>query len=250
MSRKSEGTDNSENRRRVLQGYRQEGRRFIPALLQHMPLTESSWMDDRVPELVWIALLIRLFGVQEGTAVAASVAKAAARCDQTAKKAFASASDYVALSDEHKRCVRSTLNAEGMLDKARQGLAALIHNYADFPLAFLVETVNGEEDDSRSELDALRGAIDDISDRQSHAGLFAQAAVIHIYVINDRLQVAPHVGLANLPAIEEYPMTEESLRVAASVRSAVTGLLLHDIPPDWRYSFWNQGSSLGPCEMV
>ena len=249
MNRGSEGNNNSANTRRVLRGYWQKGKRFIPPLLQHMPLTESSWIDDRVPELVWIALLIRVFGVKEGTAVAASVAKAAARCDQTAKKAFASASDFVALSDEHKCCVRSALNAEGTLGKARQGLAALIYNYTDFPLAFLVETAKSEEDGSRSELEDLREAIACISDRQSQSGIYAQAAVVYIFFVNHRLNVAPHVGLANLPAIEEYPMTEESLRVAASVRSAVPFLLSYDIPANWRDSFWNQGRLLGACEV-
>ena len=249
MTRRSEGTDNSENKRRVLRGYRQKGKRFIPPLLQHMPLTESSWIDDRVPELVWIALLIRVFGVKEGIAVASSVAKAAGRCDQTAKKAFAAASDYMELSDEHRRCVRSALSEDGVLDKARQGLAALIHNYADFPLAFLVETAKAEENGSRSELEDLREAIASISDRQSQSGIYAQAAVVYISFVNHQLNVAPHVGLANLPAIEEYPMTEESLRVAASVRSAVTFLLSHDIPANWRDSFWNQGRSLGACEV-
>ena len=249
MSRTSEDGNESENRRRVLRGYRQVGKRFIPPMLQHMSLTESSWMDDRVPELVWIGLLIRVFGVKEGTAVAASVAKAAAKCDQTAKRAFASVSDYVELSDEHKRCVRSVLNDEGMLAKARQGLAALIYNYPDFPLGFLVETAKASEDVSGSALDDLKGAIDDIRDREGHAGIFVQATVVYIFFINDRLKVAPHMGLANLPAIEEYPMTDESKRVAASVRSAVTGLLTWDIPSDWRKSFWNQGRSLGPCEV-
>ena len=110
----------------------------------------------------------RVFGVKEGTAVAASVAKAAARCDQTAKKAFASASDYVGLSDEHKCCVRSALNAEEPLGKARQGLAALIYNYTDFPLAFLVETAKSEEDGSRSELEDLREAIRRLCQSMTH----------------------------------------------------------------------------------
>ena len=45
-------------------------------------------MDDRVPELVWVALLNQVFGFREGAALAASIAKAAAQCDQTTEKAF------------------------------------------------------------------------------------------------------------------------------------------------------------------
>ena len=250
MSPRSEGNNEPESKRRVLRGYRQEGKRFIPPFLQHMILTESIWMDDRVPELVWVALLLQVFGVNEGTAVAESVAKAAARCDQTTKRAYAATSAYTRLSDEQKQCVRSALSAEGTLEKARLGLAALIHNYTEFPLAFLTDPGRASEDSSGSTLDDLRAAIRNISDRQSHAGIFAQAAVVQIFSTNNVLTVRPGLSLANLPAIQSYPTTDESQRVAASVRSVVTGLLTWDISPDWRTSFWNQGRSLGPCEVA
>ena len=250
MSQRSESSNESESKRRVLRGYRQEGKRFIPPFLQHMSLTETKWMNDRVPELVWVALLIQVFGVKEGTAVAVSIAKAAAGCDQTAKRAFAATSDYADLSDDQGQCIRAALSAEGTLEKARQGLAALIHHYTEFPLAFIADPDRLSEGHPCSTLDDLREAIDNIRDRQGHAGIFAQATVVYIFFINGQLQVSPGSGLANFPAIEEYPMTDESQRVAASVRSAVTGLLTRDIPSDWRNSFWNQGRSLGACEIV
>ena len=233
----------------MLQGYRQEGKRFIPPFVQHMPLTESSWTDDRVPELIWIALLNHVFGLKEGTAIAVSVAEAAAKYDQTAKKAFAATSDYFELGDEQRHSVRSVLGEQGILDKAAQGLAALIHNYPDCPLAFLSKPGRGMDNSPGSTLEDLREAISNICDRQSQSGIYAQAAVVYIFFVNDRLKVASHIGLANLPAIEDYPMTEESVRVAASVRSAVTLLLSHDIPAYWRNSFWNQGRLLGACEV-
>ena len=246
MNQRREENDRSRNKRRVLQGYRQEGKRFIPPFLQLTPMTENSWLDDRVPELIWIALLIHVFGLKEGTSIALSVAKAAAECDQTAKKAFAAASDYVELSDEHRRCIRSALNQEGTLHKASQGLATLIQNYTDFPLAFLS---NPNSDSSGSTLSDLRETIANVSDRQSQAGIYSQATVVYIFFVNDKLKVSPDSALANFPAIEEYPTTDESLRVAAAVKSAVTFLLAHDIQPNWRNSFWNQGRSLGSCEV-
>ena len=86
--------------------------------------------------------------------------------------------------------------------------------------------------------------VGDFSDREGRAAIFAQATTVYIFFINDRLKVAPHVGLANLPAIEEYPTSEESKRVAVSVRSAAAFLLSQDIPTSWRNSFWNQDARL------
>ena len=206
-------------------------------------------MDDMLPELIWIALLIHKFGVKEGTAVAVGIAKAAARCDQTTERAFAVASDYLGLSDEQKRCVRSALNAEGTLEKARRGLTALIGHYPAFPLAFLAEQGRKNNACSGSTLDDLSEAIDNISDRQAYTGTFTQATVVYIYFINDKLKVSPGLSLANFPAIQEYPATDESQRVAASVRAAVNFLLTHDIACKWRVSFWNRGRSLGSCRV-
>ncbi len=251
MNRKHEGSDRPKNKRRVLQGYRQEGKRFIPPFLQHMSnMTESRWLDNRVPELIWIALLIHVFGVKEGTAIALCVAKAAANCDRTNKRAFAAASDFVDLNDEQKYCIRSVVGKEKMLDKADQGLAALVHNYPDFSLAFLSNSGCRVDDPLSSTLKDLAESMANIGNRQSQAGIYAQAAVVYIFFVNGHLKVAPHVGLANLPAIEDYPNTDESLRVAASVRSIAIGLLARDTPSDWPRSFWNQGRSLSPCEVM
>ena len=136
-----------------------------------------------------------------------------------------------------------------MLDKARLGMGALISHYNEFPLAFLAEPASGSEDSPGSTLDDLGAAIDSISDRHGYDGTLAQATVVYIHFINNVLKVSPGLALANFRAIEEYPKTDESLRVAASVRSAVTMLLTRDMPSDWRYSFWNQGRTLGPCEI-
>ena len=249
MSGRSQSTHKFENNRGVLRGYQRKGKRFIPPFLQYINPEESRWMDHRVPELVWIALLMQFLGVKEGTEVAKSIAQAAAKCERATKRAFAAASDYVELGNEQKQCIRSVLDAEGVLDKARWGLAALILNYNEFPLAFLTEAGTPIEGSSGSSLDDLRTVIDNISDRHGYDGTLVQATVVYIYFINNMLKVSPHVGLANFPAIEEYPRTEESQRVAASVRSAVTMLLTRDMPSDWRNSFWNQGRTLGPCEV-
>lgn len=250
MSQTKKSEYDSRREPRILQGYRQEGKRFIPPFLQYGNLTETSWIDDRVPELIWIALLIQVFGEQEGARVATSIAKAAAGCKQEAKRAFAAISDYELLGEEDRLCVRSTLQAEEMLDIAHSGLAALTNHYARFPLAFLAESDSAGQNVSMSTLDDLRATIENINDRESRASVFAQATAIYICLLNDKLKIASNSGLANLSAIEEYPSTGESRMVAALVRSAVVGVITWETPSVWRNYFWNQGRALGACEVA
>ena len=244
------GDNQPQEPRRVLQGYRQDGKRFIPPLLQLGPLHENEWMDDRVPELIWIALLNQTLGTREGTAAATAVAKAAAACAPATKKAFAAASDYAQLTDDEKHCVLSKLNGEDVLGEIRSSLAVLANCYPDFPLKFLLDTYSECLTEADSTLDNLKSTIANISDRQSSPAVFAQATVVYINFINEKLKVSPNVSLANFPAIEDYPLTEESQKVAAGVRSAVVSLLSLDVPQQWRNSFWNQGRILSKCEIV
>ncbi len=222
----------------------------MPPFLQDRNLAEARWMDDLVPELIWIALLNRTFGNIEGTALVTSVAKAGSKCDQNAKSAFAAVSDYVTLTNEQKSCVRSILKDEGTLGRVLRGLASLISNYSEFPLSFLKDQDDLSGDSRYSTVSDLTDVIVSIGDRRSHPATFAQATVVYISFINDQLRVGPGISLANFTAIEAYPMTEESQRVASAVRAAVNLLLTTHIPCDWRHSFWNQGRYLGPCEVV
>ena len=240
----------SEKKRRVLRGYRQEGKRFVPPFLQDRSITEAPWMDNLVPELIWIALLNKTFGNIEGTALATSIAKTASMCDQSAKRAFAGLSDYVTLSNEQKSRMHSLLADESTLNSVLRGLAALMIYYDEFPLSFLADQDSLRGGPGFSTLDDLSEVIVIIRDRRSRAATFAQATVVYISIINDQLRVSPGTSLANFTAIEEYPLTEESQRVASSVRATVNYSLSAYGSLGWSGSFWRQGRCFGACEVV
>ena len=250
MSQESKESSGTEGKRRVLQGYQQKGKRFIPPFLQQAPMSESRWMEDRVPELIWIALLNRVYGVKEGTALATSIARVACKCEGTSSKAYAALSDYMGLEERLEECIRRELIGVGVLKRAVRGLATLVNNYPEFPLGFLSDPGNRTESILGSTLDSLKKTIADVTDRESVEGIFVQATVVYIHFINGKLTVPPGTGLANFPAIEDYPHTEESLRVAASVRSSVTFLLRPEVTSGWSKTFWRQGRTLEMCEVL
>jgi len=245
----ADGNEASKKQRRVLQDYQQKGKRFIPSFLEKLPLEETTWLNDRLPELVWIALLQHVFGVQTGTILACDIAAAAGRCDQTSKMMFTSVSDYATLSPDSKQCIREALWAEATLQKVQRGLAALSNHYENFPMAFLVGQSNAREEIQGSTLADLKETINAIADRTSRAATIAQATAINIAITNDKLKVAPGLSLGNLDAVEDYPLTDESRMVAASIRSTTMVILGRETPSDWRTSFWTQGRALEPCEV-
>ena len=67
-----------------------------------------------------------------------------------------------------------------------------------------------------------------------------------------RLKVSAGLALADFPRIEDYPNTEQSERIAGSIRATInqmfgdTDLLASE--SDWPTKFWNRGLELEPCE--
>ncbi len=247
MTNKGRKNESTSSQRRVLQGYERRGKRFIPPILQHTNLAASGWMNDRVPELIWIALAIHKLGVKDGTAVAVEVARAAANCMPSSKVAFAAASDFVNISEEGADCVRTTLAAQGLLTRTTLAMAALSDYYPDFPLRFLRYDAGASGDPGKSDLNDLKETIKSIIDRTSKAAIFVQAAFVYIHFVNDKLRVSAVSALANFPAVQAYPDTDESREVAASIRSLVIALLSRTAEQSWAIAFWNTGRNLGDC---
>jgi len=82
--------------------------------------------------------------------------------------------------------------------------------------------------------------------------MLVQATAVWIAFDSDKLKVASHLALADFPKIEEYPKTERSLQVAASIR-AVLNPMFSDTKwmasdTDWPIAFWNRGLEVEPCE--
>jgi hypothetical protein len=78
----------------------------------------------------------------------------------------------------------------------------------------------------------------------------AQASLTRFGFDSDMLKVAPHLTLAQLPRIEEYPDTDFSHQLAASIRA---GLVMFFVEPHyppasaWPAYFWNRGLQISPC---
>ena len=235
-------------KRKVLKGYRQHGKRFVPPFLEYMNLSEVTWLDDLVPELIWLGLLNTIFEPKRAAELGVGLARAAAACVPKSIGAFAFISEYGMLKAKEKECVVSRLAKSGSLDHLADAIRGLVAHYPECPLGFLAASAPDEGQD-QADLARIKQLLLDLSDRHATLATWTQAHAIYIYFLNDKLKVFSDTSLADFPAIEDYPDTEASLRVAASVRAAINGISGTSIPSDeWKNYFWNRGRSLGQCE--
>ena len=236
---------------RALSDHRKVGKKYIPPLTAELgPLTEIRWVNDLVPEFVWLALLSDRCGLKIGTDLARRLALAANAARGAKRKAwFALTSAYAELDPSERDAVVAKLEADGAAQQIREALTPQLTLYPESPLRFLFADLPQSESDS---LEDFKTVLESIFDKGDIAGTFAQATAVYIAFISDMLKVFKGLELANFPAIEDFPSTEESQRVASSVRSTV--LIFYsqfktDHSTAWISYFWKRGLDLDDCKL-
>ena len=237
-------------KKKVLADHKKVGKKFIPPFVAEVgPLSEIRWVNDLVPELVWLALLSDRHGLKTGTDLARRLALAAINAREAKpKKWFALTSAYAELDASEQKAVVAKLEEDGAAQQIREALSPLLTFYPECPLSFLFADLPRSGNDS---LEKFKDVLVSIFDKRDTLGTFGQATAVYIAFVSDMLKVFEGLALANFPAIEEFPNTEESQRVASSVRLAVLLMFNRHFKADqsaaWISYFWKRGLELDDC---
>jgi len=234
----------------VLADHKKDGKKLIPPYVAAFGQpSHVSWIDTIIPEVIWIALLHEKFGQKEGIALALELAQAADKITQAnGKTFFAAASDYGSLDAEQKSSLVRVLADSKRLILFRQALLPLLQFYPSCPLNFLASSEIVPEPSEA--LQCLKSVLSNLFDKERQSTVFVQATVVYLAFVLDRLKVREGLTLASFPEVENYPATEMSKRVAASVRSTILtffGSAKDDASSSWPAEFWNRGMEIETC---
>ncbi len=249
----SESGPTQKPKKPILSDHQRVGRRFIPPLLQVAPIQDLSWVDSTLPELLWLGLLNNSYGLKQGAALALSLANAAVAVSaSTRKRWYAPASAYSLLKEDEQIHIVRTLNSSGDLELLTTALAPLIVLYPQFPLRFLFSippTVNSIDE----ALIEFKIFLADFFNKYDQPATFVQANAIYLAFVTDILRVVEGVSLANFPAVVDFPHTDESRRVAASIYASISVFMSQFLRENsyrkytpWSQYFWNRGLELHP----
>jgi hypothetical protein len=238
-------------KQQILLDHKKVGKKYIPPLIHHMgsPLKETSWVKQSLPELLWIALLNYRYGYVQGADLSLSLAKAVKKI--TGKNEwYAPMSSFSSLTKKERLLIIEELKREGKIKNLSIGLAPLNSLYPRSPLAF-ISIPKGAEEDKEVYLSIIKNSLTDLYDKRTKEATFTQANAVYICFVLGKLQVSSKTSLANFPEIENYPLTEESKKIAAFVRATINGFIgmdLGDDLTDWQNYFWNRGLEIEACE--
>jgi hypothetical protein len=239
-------------KQQILSDHQKVGRRYIPPILQLGPFSDVKWVECVLPEVLWLGLLNEAYGVAKGAELALGLARAAVKTAGR-KKWYGSTSAYAALDEVQKIQILNTLatNDRELLQKA---FLPFLLFYPRCPLTFIFEDNFRWERESKPKkvLAEFKAFLAALFDKLEKPATFMQANGVYIAFVTGKLQVAKGLSLANFPAIEKYPETEDSRRVASGVRMAVNMFIgmAEQLPNDWQKYFWNRGLELEPCELA
>lgn len=239
-------------RQSVLKDHRKIGKKFVPPFIDKLGSTfqETSWVKLSIPELIWIALLNYRCGYKDGADLSLCLAKATKEVTGE-NEWYAPLSSFSKLSKQQKLQIVEILTQKDKYHDLFIGLIPLISLYPKFPLRFIGKVKRPNKEEKATYLSQMKNVLDKIYDKHTKEAIFTQANAIYICFVLGKLQVTSKSSLANFPEIENYPHTEESRKIAASIRASINGFIGLDIggeKTDWPNYFWNHGLEIDNCE--
>lgn len=233
--------------KKVLQGYRREGKRFVPPMKQIPNLKELSYLDDLLPELIWLGLIHDHMGYHFGARMLEAIVTAIEHTPPPLVENLALQSTYLKLTDEQKERIVEILRAKGMLPHIQQALAPLSLLYDGFAMLFL-----GPPPDrwtKESLIQRISECVGSHSDRYKTPAVMLYGCMLLTRLAAHKMFFPKEMDIPDFNAVIESPESDEARRAASFMRaSAMAEGAIGRETGDWPRKFWNSGAKLSPCE--
>jgi len=241
-------------KKRILADHQQKGKTFIPPFLATLgnKLGYIRWTDDLLPEMLWIALLFDSFPERRAVEIAEKCAQETKQVLQPKKaRSFAFISEYDSINPTIAKEIREVLSKEGVLEDLQVSLYPLVSLYPKCPLNCFYD----EEDKARqrgdvnSSLYTLKRVVSNCFDRRGRPAMIVQATAVYLMIVTGKMIVPKGTGLEKINDILDYPKTDESQKLGASVRASLNVPIFNESESRWWCSyFWQHGYEISICE--
>lgn len=236
------------NRPPVLKGHSQQGKVFSPPLTQLAGLTEVSWVDDILPDFLWIGLLISAQGVRQAFRTLEGLVTSHAQLGSEATGWLSRTSTFATFGPNVEEAFIASLEESGHLVGLRSALSPLVAHYPACPLRCLFHEAPGTGD-----ISVVRDGVAKSLNRWGEHGSWIQIAAVFTAVAQGKVHFPAGSVFADFAEVEQYPETEKSRAIASSCRA-----LINSFPPsqhsaasrEWVKYFWARGLELEPCVPV
>lgn len=229
----------------ILSDHTKVGTTFV-APFSKLGFTEMTW-SDRLPELIWMGLIIHHLGLKRGIEISSNLAKAAFDlCAREKKQHFALASTYIGMTPKEQADLLATQVKAGTLNELQISLQALNLLYPESPLQFI--GLPNKPLEREVLIKEMNQVVSDNLDKRERPAMFLQANLLYIAGICGFLHISDKIKPPNLDSLKDYPDTEESKETASFVRATALAFTDETQISAWATYFWNQGLKIEPCK--
>lgn len=235
-------------KKRVLEGHKRKGARFVPPLMQIENMQEVSYINDALPNLIWMGLLFDRFGYRKGVDLSNRFVTTAYDICKNEKGNFSYLCYYSKLDISKKAAIYRSLKSEGILYPIQDAVAPLSCLFNYFPALFLIPDF---QVDKTALVPILKRTLKEAMNRYSTMSTAIQVTTIYNLATNDKLRIASHIKVPDFDSIFTAPDSDEAKRAASFARTNLNGELGYrkdEISQGWVRDFWLQIFRLGDCE--
>jgi len=158
-------------------------------------------------------------------------------------------SNYDLLTNDQKQITLKALESRKLLSPLQQAIKPFLEIYPNCPMAFLIPDLKEKAD---VDIQRMKLLLKEFYNKNSETAVFAATNVVYNQIINGKMYISSHTSLAHLPDIHYYPKTEQSLKIAGSVRAAIKTMhfpFCYNATSNWRNYFWDATYNLEPFKM-
>lgn len=245
----------AEKPKKILHDHKKKGRKLVPPFVHSMGnITPVRWLDNLLPEIFWLGLLAKQYGEKDAADLALKLSTVTNEIIQPEMAySFNFISEYSLVTTTHSLKILEKVGKEKS-ELILNGLWPLVFFYPMCPLKVLFPETWNEGINKNSSLDLLKEVAELLSDRREKFATFVQTTSYYLGIMSGKVRIAAGLPSADfdLNEIEHYPDTEQSRKIASSVRAHMNGLggivLDNQSHKDWAKYFWNRGFEISPCE--
>jgi hypothetical protein len=234
------------NTKTILEGHKKVGKKFIPQILKYDGFREINWVNDIIPELIWIAVIQKKLGYKVANDAMSELHKHYIEiCDTKYINSFFSS--YDSISKEAKAKLKDQFSLNQYFDQIFGGLKDLQFYFPNHPLQFLYDDRVIQK--SEVSIQLIKDSIKGILERRSEAGTIAQAAVLFNTMATGKFNAPVGSIFWEFGEIDNYPKTEKSLQLASSIRAMINAFMHNEtrnVECEWVKSFWQRSFQLEP----
>lgn len=240
-------------KKKILDGHKKVGNKFIPPAKHLNNLSEMTWTEDLLPELIWLGVLVQKLGLRKGIEYSSFMIATATELSKSEKHLdFAFISSFRFLTSNETSELIKKLKEKEYFDELADALQNFINLYpVNNPISFFI-TSNISFDKSAATKE-FKEILADYFNRRSKSATIIQTIVPYSKMRAGKLHYAAHIEVPDYNAIVEDFESDKAKKAASSARAFVNGHYGHieeTITKEWSKYFWNNGLDLEKLEIT